>query len=95
MMKGESLKEFIFIIFSGLILVVVIGVFLYIVKFGYMDERMENHLNSIQNDLRAESRVRDNLDTSVLEDKRFKRLKENSVPEETLNIGRKNPFSKF
>lgn len=92
MTKLENIKEFIFIILTIFLMVVVVGVFVYMVKTERGSTKMMNFLSSIRSGAEQDEEVKESLDTKVLENEKFRELKENPVPEKEFDSGNKNPF---
>lgn len=92
MLKIESLKELAFIILTILLMIGVIGVFVYMVRTERGSVKMINFLSSIKSNVEKQEGAKNSIDKELLENKKFQKLKKDSVPSQEFDAGNNNPF---
>lgn len=92
MIQVEKIKEAIFVLITLLLLVSVIGLFVYIIRTEQSSVQMADFLSSLRTETEHEEEVKESLDKSLLESQKFRQLQENPVPDRTFDAGTRNPF---
>lgn len=92
MLKTESIKELIFVVLTVLLMIGVIGVFVYMVKTEKGSVQMINFLSSIRSDVEDRDQVEDSIDKDLLNNKKFQELQADPTPAKEFDAGNKNPF---
>lgn len=91
-MSVKSLKELFLLGSSAVLLVLLVGFFIYMVNTENSKEKMVNILSDLTVQTEEQKETKKEFKSDLLERKKFKELRSKNPPEKEMRTGKKNPF---
>lgn len=91
-MNIQNLKELFLLGISAILLVLLVGFFIYMVNTEDSKEKMVNLLSDLTVQSEKQEDTKKEFKSDLLEREKFKELRSKTPPEKELRKGRKNPF---